>query len=49
MRNLCVLDEEVDPFARRLVVDAVAPLPIEGAGRLYQELTEMAAKAGTGS
>ncbi len=30
-------------------IDAVAPLPIEGARRLHQELMEKAAKTGTGS
>jgi hypothetical protein len=30
-------------------IDAVAPLPIEGARRLHQELMQKAAKAGTGS
>ena len=35
--------------AMRRYIDAVAPLPIEAARKLHQELVEKAARAGTGS
>ncbi len=35
--------------AMRQYIDAVAPLPIEAARKLHQELVEKAARAGTGS
>ena len=42
--ELAALQEAMHRF-----IDAVAPLPIEGARKLHQELMEKAARAGTGA